>query len=396
MNNCLLVGLHLGREVLPRHPSAVAQFLFESALVSNWADSQNQISTMTVTLDSYFPRGRFFSRPPKGSVGTTTVNLPIIRECLLAISAARQFLTWRKSNRRGVVVLCLHYLPVSAALLLLSSLTRIPMVVVFTDLPLFSYSADRVAAMPWWKKPLMRRYRKATEWLAAQYDGFVLFTQAMDPVVNPGAKPSIVVEGIYNDEGIPLPSPDKTPGAIAHAGTLDRAYGIANLLDAFATISKNDAQLWLFGSGDMDDEIAERAIADPRIIHFGFLQRRDLFEHLSRASVLAVLRDPSEEFTQYSFPSKLFEYLATGSVVATTALAGIPEPYFDHLVRIELDSPEAVGQQLVAIMLSEFEELRRRGESGREFVLSQKTPEAQTARIRTFVLEVASKHKDYE
>ena len=390
MLNCLLVGLHLGREVPPQHPSAVAQFLFEDALASNWEDSQATGSTMTVTLDGYFPRGPFFSHPPNNSAGTTTVNLPVLRECLLALSAARQFVTWRRTNSRGAVVLCFHYLPVSAALVLLSFLTRTPTVVIFTDLPLFSYSTDRVAAMPWWKRPFMKSYRKMSEWLCARYDGFVLFTQAMGPLVNPNGKPSIVVEGIFNDEGIPFPRLDKIPGVIAHAGTLDRAYGIGQILDAFDTIAKPDAQLWLFGSGDMDDAIAERATADPRITHFGFLQRKDLFAQLSQASVLAVLRDPSAEFTRYSFPSKLFEYLATGSVVATTALPGIPEPYFDHLVRIVLDSPESVGRQLLEVLEAGSEDLRRRGEGGRNFVLNQKTPRAQADRIKEFVLKVAN------
>lgn len=387
----LIAGFHIGRGESQFGPSAVAQASFEKALVHNWGEGDNAVETITVALDPYYPNGPLISKRVSLGRGTRTVNLPVVREVLLSLSSSYELLRWAIRNDSGSVLLAFHYPPVSAPILGLCRVLNIPAIVILTDLPLFSYSSARVRKMPIWKRFIMLGYRSFAEWLIKRYDGYVLFSRHMSKLVNPRAKPEAVVEGIFNPASLALAPnrPTRRKGVIAHAGTLNREYGIENLLDAFSLVRDPEAQLWLFGAGDMDYEIEQRSINDSRIKHFGFRPRDEVFAKLAEATLLVVTRDPSAEFTKYSFPSKLFEYLATGTPVACTELAGIPAEYFEYILRLEYASSESMAAQLGCVLGMDADDLDNRGRSGQRFVLEAKGPDVQVGRIKMFVHSVA-------
>ena len=86
---------------------------------------------------------------------------------------------------------------------------------------------------------------------------------------------------------------------------LSEKYGLKNLVEAFCAAKIENAQLWLFGSGDFQTEIQKYAATDARIKYFGRIPRNEILEYEKKATLLVNVRDDHDAFTKYSFPSKV-------------------------------------------------------------------------------------------
>lgn len=380
-----------------RRPFRVAQSLLDDSVLAHLESSDRVvIETLQVNLQPYFPHGAISTRETAGETsgaGTFAINLPVLREALHGFTALVRSLAWarRAKGSPRVIFLMTNFPPVAFALQAVSRLLGLPRVVTLTDLASFSYSPNKVAAAPWWKRRWMNAYAGRVKALERSYDGYVLLTSKMGEVVNPSGRPHVVVEGVLNTRGMQMVE-DGWLGnhkVIAHAGTLDRLYGVGHLLDAFACIEDPNVELWLFGTGDMDEEIKKRQHADSRIKFHGFQPRTLVFEALQRATLLVNLRDPADEYTKYSFPSKLFEYMASATPVATTSLSGIPQEYEEFLYQVDAISPDSVAQALERILALPVDALRAKGDRAREFVVSRKTAEFQCPRIEEILIRIA-------
>ena len=170
-----------------------------------------------------------------------------------------------------------------------------------------------------------------------------------------------------------------------HAGSLHGNTGIEELIEAFEQIPNDRVQLWFFGSGAMDAYIINKAKENNRIRHMGFVDPKTLFEYEKQATLLVNVRDPRAEYTKYSFPSKTFEYMASGTPFLTTDLPGIPHEYKPHILTIPNNHVEEVKKGLeYALSLSE-QERSELGLRARAFVLHNKNKQIQSKKIADFL-----------
>ena len=109
-----------------------------------------------------------------------------------------------------------------------------------------------------------------------------------------------------------------------YAGALSKRYGIAELIEAFRQTNL-DAQLHIYGFGDFAPELEKIAREDARVCYKGRVSREEILEREREASLLVNVRNPKDEFTAYSFPSKTIEYMASGTPLLTSRLPGIPQ-----------------------------------------------------------------------
>lgn len=217
-------------------------------------------------------------------------------------------------------------------------------------------------------------------------DGYVLFTEQMSEYFAQFQKPYMVVEGVYRDK-YRLEKPPKLP-VIIHAGSLHRNTGIEQLIDAFEKLDNKGTELWFFGSGAMDAYIREKAQGNPGIKHFGFVDPGTLFEYEKQATLLVNVRDPGEEYTKYSFPSKTFEFMASGTPFLTTRLPGIPAEYEEYLLMIRDNSVEEIRSGLERALSMTEAEREELGARAQKFVLSQKSKTVQAKKLMDFLLSL--------
>ncbi|MGB9612869.1 MAG: glycosyltransferase, partial [Candidatus Margulisiibacteriota bacterium] len=124
---------------------------------------------------------------------------------------------------------------------------------------------------------------------------------------------------------------------------------------------------------------------------FGVISNRAVIEEEIKAILLVNPRPSSEEFTQYSFPSKNMEYMVSGTPLLTTKLPGMPEEYYDYVYLFEDESVEGMAKTLDRILKLPKEELHAKGAAAKEFVLREKNNVVQAKRIIEMIRDAVDK-----
>lgn len=227
---------------------------------------------------------------------------------------------------------------------------------------------------------------KITNILLKNVDGYILFTEQMQCYFEKYKKQNIIIEGVYKDKySLEKVKKEKF---IMHAGSLQFNVGIEELIDAFEQISDKEMELWFFGSGVMDEYIKNKAKNNFKIKHMGFIDPKELFEYEKKATLLVNVRNPQEEYTKYSFPSKTFEYLASGTPFLSTDLSGIPKEYKEYIFLIKNNDVESIKVGLDYVLsLSEYERSSY-GQKAREFVIKNKNKMIQSRKIIDFISKI--------
>lgn len=217
-------------------------------------------------------------------------------------------------------------------------------------------------------------------------DGYILFTEQMQDYFSNYNKPYLVIEGVYRDK-YSLKTIEKEY-FIMHAGSLHNNVGIKELVEAFEILEDKNIMLYFFGKGELDDYIKEKSKGNNRIKHMGFIDPKELFEYEKKATILINVRDPKEKYTKYSFPSKTFEYLASGTIFLSTDLQGIPNEYKEYIITIKDNKIETIKDGLDYILSLSEEERNNYGKKAREFILKSKNKIIQSKKIIEFLSEL--------
>lgn len=198
--------------------------------------------------------------------------------------------------------------------------------------------------------PELRRYgnsflskikKRIFIWFNEQFDAYVFFSAEMRNVVRYKGKHTMVLEGIA-----PEIRKEPTSGKeniIMYAGGLASDNKIPFLLECCKEIPEV-CEIWICGLGADEEKIKELALTDSRIKYFGRVNNEKVLELEEKAKILINFRSPDEELTKYSFPSKILEYISSGSLVLSTRLLGIPEEYFNYIVPIDSVNKEKIKE----------------------------------------------------
>ena len=193
------------------------------------------------------------------------------------------------------------------------------------------------------------------------------------------------MEGMCGDVADEPPVSKPQPFSMLYTGRLNRRYGLELLLQAMKELHDPDIELWLCGSGEMEEEIRAYAAQDPRIRFFGFLPHVEAVQLQKKATVLVNPRTNQGEYTKYSFPSKTMEYMASGRPVMMFRLDGIPGEYDPFLTYIPEESAASVRDTVESLRKLSPSELDEMGARGREFVLKNKNRNVQMRRVLDFI-----------
>ncbi len=224
--------------------------------------------------------------------------------------------------------------------------------------------------------------------MLAKFDGYVLLTEAMNPLVNPNGRPYLVAEGQVDAETVPrgtVPETETAEKICLYAGMLHEKYGVLRLAEAFSRVKDENARLVFYGDGDAAERLRLLAAKDPRIECRGVADNETVVREELRAALLINPRPSGEQFTAYSFPSKNLEYMASGTPVLTTRLSGMPREYDDYAYLFDDESVEGMARSLEAALAVPGAERRRFGAAARAFVLEHKSNVAQARRVLAFL-----------
>ena len=234
------------------------------------------------------------------------------------------------------------------------------------------------------QKMFVQKQIKDNDRLARYIDKYVLLTELMKNKLGI-VKPHMVMEGIVPPrEKRDNAAPDEVK-TILYTGSLNKKYGIMELLQAFESIRDSDYRLIICGLGNAEEDIKRLAACDPRVDFRGKVAHDEVMKFQSRATVLVNPRQNNEEFTKYSFPSKNLEYLSSGIPLVAYKLDGIPDEYDGYINYVQDDSPESLAAKLVEICSMDEQSRKEMGKRGADFVLKNKNALVQCRRILEFI-----------
>lgn len=298
------------------------------------------------------------------------------------IKAAENWVSTQYSGEELIVfVYSMRSAPMATACFIKKKIPCAKIYLIVTDLPQFmDLGQNKIKAVlkkiDWFSIKRMQR----------EFDGFVLYASKMAEYLNISKDKWILMEGSFDCKEEVETTIFEKKKAIMYSGKLDRQYGIPMLVDAFMTIKNEDIELWITGGGNAEEYVQECANKDKRIKYFGFLpSREDVLQLQRKASLLINMRLPSEEASNYCFPSKLFEYMATGVPVLSFNLGGIPEEYAPYLCLIDEETKERVAFEIEKWINTTVDELNQKGAEAKRFICDNKNLQAQCRLICRFV-----------
>ena len=225
---------------------------------------------------------------------------------------------------------------------------------------------------------------------AKKIDYFVVLTKFMAEKMQIDREKFVVIEGIAssnNDYTYSTPIVKNSIKSFLYTGTLARRYGITDLVDAFSKIDDATIELWICGDGDGKDYVLTATRRDSRIKYFGQIERNEVLDLQAKATALVNPRTPEGEFTKYSFPSKVIEYMASGRPVIMHKLPGIPEEYEFYYIAPKGIDVDALSKCIKLVAEMDDDQLSNIGQEARNFILREKNPLKQAKKILNLVME---------
>lgn len=306
------------------------------------------------------------------------LNLPILKQWM-RYRVSKKLI---KSLKEKEILIYSPYQPYLKAIKNLDKSYKITLIV--PDLPEY-YDYSKVGLI---RKILRRLNNRLIDKYMSRVDRFVLFTEHMKDPLDVGNRPYTIVEGICSSKPsdyVRNRSIEKK--IILYTGSLNKQFGIDVLIDAFGQIIGDDYELWICGSGDYQEELKIRESQDNRIKLFGFVSKDKVLELQSKATVLVNPRQNSGEYTKYSFPSKTMEYLLSGVPIVAYKLDGIPDEYDKYFNYVYDNSPETLAKVLTEVCECTTGHYEAVAKEAIKFVLYQKNPKKQSAKILNLVLK---------
>lgn len=293
----------------------------------------------------------------------------------------KQFVENAKKDKKVILVYCPHTPFLEAAIYGKRLDASIHVHMVVPDLPQYMNLSKKAHPFyDFFKKIDIYQMEK----LIAQVDSFTLLTKYMADKMKVGRRPYIVVEGITDGTKLCFDTHKACEKKIAYAGKLVEAFGVKRLIEAFSILTDQEATLHICGGGELRAYVEDACKHDRRIHYYGVVSAEKANEILRNADVLVNPRQNNDEYTKYSFPSKIVEYLMTGNAVVAYMLDGMPPIYKEMIYTPENNSTKSLSKTILEALHQKYIEEKRR--VAQTYIDTQLSPVVVSNRVIQLIL----------
>lgn len=336
-----------------------------------------------VQKEDSFSKGKFNCFVPQ------MTDLPIIKEFSYYFNTKKYIKRKMTAGEDSVVVISGLYRSFLRPAKYLKKRYNIKVCAIVPDLPelMISYRKDYSKVRQILNKIDVKKSQEYRDCV----DGFIFLSKYMDEPVNKNHKPYIVVDGLTDIASFPniVPHEKEEEKIVLYAGKVSSTFGVDKLVKAFQEAEKSNVyKLYICGDGDYADQLRRIADADSSIVYLGSVPHSKVLELEEEASLLVDPRPSDMEIVKMSFPSKIIEYMASGTPVLTTNLPCFSEEYRNYQFRIDDESIEGMKNALEMVCSLSTSELNEKGTSAKEFILQNKTMPKQCERIMNFLADL--------
>lgn len=236
--------------------------------------------------------------------------------------------------------------------------------VIIPDLP--EYMSERTGV----SKKIHEWINRLSYYIVNKSDGAVYITEHMASrfsdclpytVIEGIALPDVNMDNDWWQEGI------EEKKYFLYTGTLDRRYGIRDLVESYVESGVSNYKLVICGDGNEREYLEKMTLKFNNIIYLGQLDHNKVLKLQSNASLLINPRRSEGEFTKFSFPSKVIEYMRSGIPVLMYKLDGIPKEYNEFFFHI--NSTREFSSKLREIAAMDGIALGLMGKAAKKFIM---------------------------
>lgn len=174
---------------------------------------------------------------------------------------------------------------------------------------------------------------------------------------------------------------------IVYTGALTTYNGVIELVLAMGLVTSGDVTLHVYGKGPLTDHVRAAADAQDNIVFHGQVESSRIPPVQRDAFLLVSPRQIDHPISDITFPSKLLEYMASGTPVLTTRLRSISSEFNDRVYFAETGSPEDLAACIDELAARPPAEVRSVGALGRQFVVNHRTWSHAAQRIVQFLAQ---------
>ena len=182
-------------------------------------------------------------------------------------------------------------------------------------------------------------------------------------------------------------APSVTDGrSAAYAGTLIYYNGICELVEAYALLG-DEYKLDIYGYGPLEDFVKEASKKYSNISFKGRFSPAETKKVLSSYDLLINPRIIDPTIENYTFPSKLIDYILTGKSVLTSKFKTLPEEYEKFVYYIDSFEPCDFADSIKRVYEDSVDERNGRAKAGIDYLGQNQTYKAQIKNIIEFIKE---------
>ncbi|MEG0408262.1 MAG: glycosyltransferase [Bacilli bacterium] len=366
----------------------VASNKFHNLIIDGLNNNSNNVTAITGRAISSDTHDKLFwssYHEKQGNIDfkyLTIINVPIIKQLYVGVQYFFNTLNWLAKNKKldKIIIYDASYVSSIPFVIFATKFFRCKKIGVFADI--YSYMAD-TSTFNRKSRKLDKILKRMMRWCYNNTDKYIFLSEQMNALININKKPYFVMEGIADKNLSEFNSkPIKSSKYIVmYAGALKEEYGLKTLIDGFMEYENINVELDIYGDGNIIDYILEKSKIDKRIKYCGILNNDEIIKKEMKATLLINPRPTNSEFTKYSFPSKIIEYMTSGTPILTTRLPTIPKEYEKYLYFIEDNGKDALKKALTSILKKDKIELYNYGKKARKFILKNKNQDIQSENI---------------
>lgn len=162
--------------------------------------------------------------------------------------------------------------------------------------------------------------------------------------------PTITVRGIVNKEFYKrcnaYRKKENDKFTILYSGGLDKERGIDVFLDSLKYFD-DDCHVIITGKGTIQSD-------DKRVDFKGFIPYEKVQELMMQSDLLVQCQLSKNKFSGVSFPSKLFEYIATGNMIVSSDIKEVKTFAEDAFVYYDNDDPKKLANAIKYLMKKNY------------------------------------------
>jgi glycosyltransferase involved in cell wall biosynthesis len=156
-------------------------------------------------------------------------------------------------------------------------------------------------------------------------------------------------------------------------------------MDAVLGLTDPPVTLEVYGNGELAGRVGELAAKRAEVVGPRLLAREELLAAYRSADLLVQPRPTDQSFVRYSFPSKIIEYMASGTPVLTTRLVSLSQEYAPYVYWIDDDSVAGIRKALGDVLRLPEDERLDKGRRAATYIRKTRSSEAQGKRISAFL-----------